>query len=341
MNSASKMALCFDDVLLQPQYSKIESRSEVDISPQVSLNKLSVPLRSPIVASPMDTVTNAIVAKTLIENGGFAVLHRYNTIDRQLYEFNQVMNDNVCCAIPATGDYLRRVWELHDAGCNIFCIDVAHGHHILVKNALKALRSEFGVEIHLMTGNVSTLEAFNDLSDWGASSVRIGVGGGSACSTRIQTGHGLPTLQSIIDCAKTDRDTLLIADGGIRNSGDIVKALAFGADFVMLGGMLSGHSESPGEVFYVNGERRKTFRGMASKEAQEDWRGKSNGTEGISTTVPFKGQLCDTLEDLHNGIRSGFSYSGARNVNELRAKMKYSVVSTNTVAENVPHAKRM
>ena len=162
----------------------------------------------------------------------------------------------------------------------------------------------------------------------------------SACSTRIQTGHGLPTLQSIIDCAKTDRDTLLIADGGIRNSGDIVKALAFGADFVMLGGMLSGHSESPGEVFYVNGERRKTFRGMASKEAQEDWRGKSNGTEGISTTVPFKGQLCDTLEDLHNGIRSGFSYSGARNVNELRAKMKYSVVSTNTVAENVPHAKK-
>ena len=342
------MALCFDDVLLQLQYSEIESRSEVDISPQVSLNKFSLPLRSPIVASPMDTVTNAIVAKTLNENGGFAVLHRYNTIDRQLYEFNQVTNNtinpasvNVCCAIPATGDYLRRVWELHDAGCNIFCIDVAHGHHILVKNALKALRSEFGVEIHLMTGNVSTLEAFNDLSDWGASSIRVGVGGGSACSTRIQTGHGLPTLQSIIDCAKTDRDALLIADGGIRNSGDIVKALAFGADLVMLGGMLSGHAESPGEVFYVNGERRKTFRGMASKEAQEDWRGKSNGTEGISTTVPFRGQLCDTLQDLHNGIRSGFSYSGARNVNELRAKMKYSVVSTNTVAENVPHAKRM
>ena len=194
------MALCFDDVLLQPQYSEIESRSEVDISPQVSLNKLSVPLRSPIVASPMDTVTNAIVAKTLIENGGFAVLHRYNTIDRQLYEFNQVMNDNVCCAIPATGDYLRRAWELHDAGCNIFCIDVAHGHHILVKNALKALRSEFGVEIHLMTGNVSTLEAFNDLSDWGASSVRIGVGGGCIpANTLIKMKDGRnKTIENIV-----------------------------------------------------------------------------------------------------------------------------------------------
>jgi len=349
--------VCFDDVLLVPQYSEIESRSSVDLSVpgfDTAFAKLvdTHPfLRCPIVGSPMDTVVNSESAKILDEFGGFGVLHRYCSIDEALQEYYKVVSSkhdaNVMVAIGATGDYLERATELYKAGCRSFCIDVAHGHHVLVKVALKSLRDHFSDEIHLMAGNVATLEAFNDLSDWGANSIRVGIGGGSMCSTRVRTGNGVPTLQSVLDCAKSDRDVFVVADGGIRNSGDAVKALAAGADMVMLGSVLAGHEESPGDLVDVHGNEithqthisnyRKKFRGMASKEAQLEWRGRVSVVEGVSTLVPYKGKLADTILDFLDGIRSGLSYTGARTIRELRSKHKFVSVTSQGVRENLPH----
>lgn len=145
----------------------------------------------------------------------------------------------------------------------------------------------------------------------------------SICSTRIQTGHGLPGLQTIIDCAQSDRDTKIIADGGIRSSGDIVKALAAGADFVMLGSMLAGTTESPGEKVVTMDGTKKKYRGMASKDAQMDWRGKYSSNEGVSTLVDFKGPVSLILNDLANGIKSGLSYSGCRTIAELQSRAQF------------------
>jgi IMP dehydrogenase len=190
-----------------------------------------------------------------------------------------------------------------------------------------------------MAGNVATLEGFNDLADWGANSIRVGIGGGSICSTRIQTGHGVPTLQSIMDCSRSDRSVALIADGGIKTSGDIVKALAAGADFVMLGSMLSGATETPGEWVYNNGVRHKAYRGMASVEAQIDWRGHTASVEGVSHVVPHKGPVRDILMDLSNGIRSGLSYSGALSLADLRAKSSFIKQTSASQLESSTHIK--
>ena len=169
------------------------------------------------------------------------------------------------------------------------------------------------------------MEGINDVSDWGADAVRCNIGGGSICSTRLVTGHGLPGLQTIFDCARTDRDVKIIADGGIKTSGDIVKALAAGADFVMCGSLLAGTAESPGQVVsHPDGYPVKQYRGMASKDAQLDWRNKSSTPEGVATYIPFKGSVKDILKDLDGGIRSGLSYTGARNLKELRLKAEWA-----------------
>ena len=145
----------------------------------------------------------------------------------------------------------------------------------------------------------------------------------SICSTRLQTGHGMPTFASILECSKTDRDAALIADGGIRTAGDIVKAIGAGADAVMLGSMLAGTDESPGEVIAVEGRSVKVYRGMASKEAQFAWRGHYASLEGVSSTVDLKGPVKDVLFELTQNIRSGFSYSGARSIAKFQAKVKF------------------
>ena len=312
-------SLSFDDVLLEPKYSDIESRSQIDIGNHLSETAY---LELPVISSPMDTVTEDEMAWTIYDEGGLGVIHRYNTIEEQVALVKK-RKANIAAAIGVTGDYESRACALWDAGVRILCLDVAHGHHVLTKNALKTLRGVFGNEIHLMAGNVATLKAFNDLADWGADSIRVGIGGGSICSTRINTGHGVPTFQSIYDCSYSDRDAKIIADGGIKNSGDIVKALAAGADFVMLGSMLAGTDESPGEIFTSGNKKYKVYRGMASRSAQMDWRGQSSSPEGISTTIPHKGPVADILRDIGGNVRSGFSYTGARTLEEFQSKATF------------------
>jgi IMP dehydrogenase len=188
-----------------------------------------------------------------------------------------------------------------------------------------------------MAGNVATGEGACDLAEWGANSVRVGVGGGSICSTRLVSGHGVPTLQSVMDCVDAGCPIPIIADGGMKTSGDVVKAIAAGADFVMLGSMLAGTDQSPGQVFDAGNKKYKVYRGMASSEAQVNWRGKTSTPEGISTTIPYKGDVNIVLADLKGGIQSGMSYSGSRTIQELQAKAKFVRQTVAGQAESFTH----
>jgi len=334
-----RKCLSYDDVLLAPQYSDIKSRSEVLIGSALDDDRR---FDLPIISSPMDTLTESSMAAAMNTAGGLGIIHRYNSIEDQVaiamaVELADVQT--VAAAIGISGDYFERATELAKAGVGIFCLDVAHGHHVMMRDAIENIRRNYP-GIHIIAGNVATREAFEDLANWGAHSIRVGIGGGSICSTRIQTGHGVPTLQSIIDCAQADvkTDVRIIADGGIRNSGDIVKALAAGADFVMLGSLLAGTSQTPGTVMTgMGGKKYKSYRGMASKEAQHDWRGRHSSNEGISTTVPFRGDVKEILADLHNGIRSGFSYSGARNIYELHLHSRFVIQTSAGQLESNTH----
>lgn len=316
-------AYCFDDILIKPKYSDVSSRKEIDLSIQFDKKNM---LNIPIISSPMDTVTEVDMAYMLSSLGGLGIIHRYNSINDQAQIVSCARKagaQNIGAAVGVGDDVIKRTRTLIESGANVICVDIAHGHHSLMRHTLKTIRNTFGYDIHIMAGNVATLEGFNNLADWGASSVRVGVGGGSICSTRIQTGHGIPTFQSILDCAESDRDAILIADGGIRNSGDIVKCIAAGADAVMLGSLLAGTDESPGEVKYINGEKIKTYRGMASKDAQLNWRGHYASVEGVTSFVKCQGPLENKIGDLLRGIRSGLSYSGCRSITEFQARAEF------------------
>jgi IMP dehydrogenase len=332
----NKTFLSYDDVLLVPQYSDIRSRSEIDIGTDLGNG---VNLQLPIIASPMDTISEQHMAGAIGSLGGSAVIHRYNTIEEQCSMVSDVEQPcTVGAAIGIGGDYLERASGLVEAGATYLCVDVAHGHHIMMKEALQELRMLFGDDYHIMAGNVATLGGIDDLADWGADSVRCNIGGGSICSTRIQTGHGMPGLQTIIECAQTDRDIKIIADGGIKNSGDMVKALAAGADAVMVGSLLAATTETPGAVTMdINGAGWKTYRGMASKEAQIEWRGKYSSFEGVTTTLRHKGSVVPILQDLERGIRSGLSYSGARNISEFHAKADFIRQTVSGLYESRAH----
>lgn len=320
-----KKGLSYDDVLLVPQYSDIESRRQVDIGSDLD-DDLRFSL--PVISSPMDTVTENDMALAMHKAGGLGLVHRYNSVEEQVRHVALVLvkdtEATVGAAIGMTDDYEVRAMALRSVGAKVLCVDVAHGHHSVMERCLKTLKDRFGESIHLMAGNVATLEGFDALASWGADSIRVGIGGGSICSTRLVTGHGIPTFQSLLDISQTTYSSKIIADGGIKTTGDMVKAYAAGADFVMIGSMLAGTKETPGETFSSNsGKKYKVYRGMASADAQVDWRGKSSTPEGISTTVPYKGSVEHILQDVGGGIRSGLSYSGVRNLSELRCKANF------------------
>jgi len=332
----------FDDVLLEPKFSDIESRFSVEIGNDLDEN---IHLNLPVISSPMDTITEGDMALAIAGAGGMGIIHRYNTIQEQATivaeAFNKYGDINIAAAVGVTGDYEERVCALIDAGVRIICVDIAHGHHSLMRDALITIRELAGDEIHLMAGNVATLEGFDAIASWGADSIRVGIGGGSICSTRLVTGHGIPTFQSVLDCANTVHDVKIIADGGIKTTGDIVKAYAAGADFVMIGSILAGTKETPGEVFLGKGGKKyKVYRGMASAAAQNAWRGKSSIPEGVSTTVPYRGSVKNLLQSIAGGIRSGLSYSGARNLEDLRNKRSFVLQSSLGQVESSTHILR-
>jgi IMP dehydrogenase len=333
--------LCFDDILLVPQKSNVVSRHDTSLT--MKLGKYTHPkaileLKLPIIASPMDTVCDYKMVNTLSLHGGLGILHRYCTRDDMIKEATKC-NGIFGVAVSVKDCYDKEyIWSLIDCGPRVICLDTANGHNLIAISAIDELNQYIPKDIHVMAGNVSTREGYRALVDAGADSVRVGIGGGSACTTRIVTGHGVPTLASIMNCRslhyKNDVDGI-IADGGIRNSGDIVKAFAAGANAVMLGGLLAGYDESP--IVLHNGKR--IFRGMASKQAQVSWRGRSSVNEGEVIEIENKGSVNTLLEELIAGIKSGCSYTGVQNLNQLRDKSEYLVVSSNVLKESNAHGK--
>jgi len=333
--------LCFDDILLIPQYSNVLSRHNVDIK----MNVGNIHLNLPVIAAPMDTVCDTDMCIAISKQGGMGILHRYMPIEDLVRKTSYLVNNgvNFGVSIGATNGYMSDAYSLIDAGAELILVDTANGHSTYAVNAVKSLRKEFGHSIHIMAGNIATYDGYRRLEDAGADSVRVGIGGGAACTTRIVSGHGVPTLQSIIDIYEktkhTKRKTAIIADGGIRNSGDMVKAFAAGADAVMVGSMFAGTDESPGEIITnINNEKVKVFRGMASAAAQKDAAGKVSVSEGISTTVPYKGSVLSIINDIRGGLGSGCSYSGAENLAELAEIAEFVVVSSASLHESKPHA---
>ena len=323
-------SLCFDDVLIVPQFSDVMSRKK-DVSIATSFCN-GPTLGIPIISSPMDTVTESSMASAMSFLGGLGIIHRYNSPAEQAQLVADACTSakidhspNVGFAVGVGNDMLNRVERCLNAGANFVCVDIAHGHHALMRHALKVLRNTFGNDVHIMAGNVATLEGFNALSEWGADSIRVGIGGGSICSTRVQTGHGMPTFESVRQCSMSEHDTTLIADGGIRNSGDINKCLAAGADAVMIGSLLAGADESPGETMRVDGNLVKVYRGMASKDAQINWRGHYSSIEGVSSHVKCAGSVYNIVSELETGIRSGLSYSGCSSLTEFQARAKFTM----------------
>lgn len=328
-------SLCFDDILLVPQYSDIPTRSDIDISMHG--------YKFPIVASPMDTVCESEMATSVVNEGGIAIIHRYMDTAERLFQVETVRlscsnREGIGMALSSLECFdTQFINDAIDVGCNWFCIDTANGHGEAAIRAVKHLKSYYP-DIKVMVGNVSTADGFAKLAEVGADAVRVGIGGGSTCKTRIVTGHGIPTLQSIIDCSNyKDRSrvkTLIVADGGIKNSGDIVKAFAAGADLVMLGSMLAGTKEAPGELT----DGYKEFRGMASRNAQIDWRGNVSVDEGISTKIKYKGFVKEVFEEIKGGIKSGCSYTGVKKLSELPIYAMYTEVSPLSKSESIPHA---
>lgn len=328
-----------------PKYSDILSRNDIDISSHIGHKNLELP----IISSPMDTVTESEMACEMSFNGGMGIIHRYNTVEEQSRIIKEASKSAhiLAAAVGVKGDYLERSQEIINLGCDIICIDVAHGDHLLVKNAIEAIR-KLDSEIHIMAGNVATGDAFVRLAQWGANSIRVGIGGGSICSTRLQTGFGVPNMSAIFDCVtkwniqeKIHRKPIykpsLIIDGGISKAGDIVKALAAGADAVMCGSLLSGTKETPGELINMGqGSLSKNYRGMASKEAMKSG-GKTASPEGIATTVSYKGPVKPILDDLKGNIKSGFSYAGARDLYELRKNAQFIKQSSAGQRESFTH----
>lgn len=330
-----KTGFTFDDVLLVPSYNHYESRRVVDISIVDKTEKLKLGL--PVLSSNMDTITEHAMANFMRSKGGAGVLHRFMTIERNIEEFKKSQGP-VFVSIGVSDKELERAEALRDAGAEFFCLDVAHAHAKTVGKALKRVREIVGDRC-ILAGNVATYAGADYLAGCGADIIKVGIGGGSVCSTRIKTGFGIPTLASIEECRRVDRS--IVADGGIRTAGDVVKALAFGADFVMLGGMLSGTRPTPGPILEKkSGERVKQYRGMASREAQEDFMGPMGDwktAEGVAVEVPYREDEEAILADLIGGLRSGLTYGGSNTIRELQRKLNFILVSEASRVESAPH----
>lgn len=256
----------------------------------------------------------------------------------------------VGAAVGVKGDFMERTERLLDAGADVIVVDIAHGHSENAINAIKMIKKAYP-DCELIAGNVATAQGTKDLIENGVDAVKVGVGSGSICITRIVTGSGVPQLTAIMDCARVAReyDVPIIADGGIRNSGDITKALAAGAETVMIGSLLAGTDESPGVSITKNGKRYKIYRGMASFYASLGRRMREEGAlnieddlndyvpEGVEALVEYKGSVVEIVRQLAGGLRSGFSYCGARNIEELHRNAEFIRMTMAGYIESMPH----
>jgi len=347
VNQDIPLGLSYNDVLLIPQYSTVESRSDVDLSTQITPRiKLSLPL----ISSNMSTVTSTEFAIALGKLGGLGVIPRFITSEE---EANMVMETKkqkvlVGAAVGVREDGFERAEYVVKAGADILFIDVAHGHLDKVLTATKLLKQKYGQSVDIVAGNVATEEAAEALFESGADSVKVGIGPGSTCITRIETGCGVPQITAVINAAKAAKKygKTIISDGGMKTSGDIVKALAAGSSAIMTGHLFAGCKETPGKLIKKGDKLFKEYNGstsLAEKMNHIKKLGKSPSMnyvfqiEGVETLVPYQGPLAKVVEKMTANIRSGFSYCGAHNLKGLWLKAKFIRVTTLGSRENGAH----
>jgi IMP dehydrogenase len=342
-----KESLTFDDVLLIPQksfHSPEEVNTQTELTPRI---KLLIPL----ISSAMDTVTESKMAIALAKAGGLGIIHKNMSVEKQAEEVKLVKKQKllVGAAVSVGEKAINRAKALVEAKVDLIVVDVAHGHFYKIGETIKQLKKMFGKKVVIVGGNVATAQATIDLIKSGADAIKVGIGPGSICTTRIIAGIGVPQLTAILDAVKAAKKTKtpIIADGGIKYSGDIVKALASGAAAVMMGGLFAGTNEAPGKIVNINGEKFKTYRGMGSLEAMikgsadrylQDKRGaKQMIAEGVVSYVSYKGPVNEIIYQLVGGLRQGLGYCGAKNLKELARKAQFIRISNAGLKESHPH----
>lgn len=360
----AKKGLTFDDVLLIPAESHVLP-NEVDLSVKLADN---IKLNLPFISAGMDTVTESSMAIAMALQGGMGVIHKNMSIVAQAGEvatvkgvmlsgnFTRAAVDEenkllVAAAVGVTSDTFQRAQALLEAGANAIVIDTAHGHSAGVLRKIKEIREHFP-KATLISGNVATAEGTKALFDSGVDIVKVGIGPGSICTTRIIAGVGVPQITAIYDAASVAREygKTIIADGGIKYSGDIVKAIAAGGNAVMLGSMFAGTTETPGQIITDGDKKYKVYRGMGSIGAMAQSHGSSDRyfqggvneanklvPEGIEARVEYKGDVSDTIFQLIGGLRSGMGYVGARNIDELINKAQFVQMTNSGLRESHPH----
>ncbi len=360
----AKKGLTFDDVLLIPAESHVLP-NEVDLSVKLADN---IKLNLPFISAGMDTVTESSMAIAMALQGGMGVIHKNMSIVAQAGEvatvkgvmlsgnFTRAAVDEenkllVAAAVGVTSDTFQRAQALLEEGANAIVIDTAHGHSAGVLRKIKEIREHFP-KATLIAGNVATAEGTKALFDSGVDIVKVGIGPGSICTTRIIAGVGVPQITAIYDAASVAREygKTIIADGGIKYSGDIVKAIAAGGNAVMLGSMFAGTTETPGQIITDGDKKYKVYRGMGSIGAMAQSHGSSDRyfqggvneanklvPEGIEARVEYKGDVSDTIFQLIGGLRSGMGYVGARNIDELINKAQFVQMTNSGLRESHPH----
>ncbi|HEY3293173.1 MAG TPA: IMP dehydrogenase [Candidatus Nanopelagicaceae bacterium] len=346
------LGLTYDDVLLLPDASDVVP-SEVDTATRLTRN---ITLRIPLVSSPMDTVTESEMAIAMAKAGGIGIIHRNLPIDEQVTHVKLVKGVGLAGAAVGVGDDgFARAKALIEAGVDVVVVDTAHGHHRGVLDAIERIK-KFSPGTEIIGGNVATRAGAQALINAGVDGVKVGVGPGSICTTRVVTGVGVPQITAIMEASKAcaKAGIPLIADGGLQYSGDIVKALVAGADTVMLGSLLAGCDESPGELVEIDGRKYKAYRGMGSLGAMQTRGGKKSYSkdrymqddvlsedklvpEGIEGKVAYRGPLAQAAHQLIGGLRLGMGYAGAPDIAYLRREGRLIQITSAGLQESHPH----
>ena len=337
------LALDFDDVLLIPQKSFVKSRNDVSLATQITPQ---IKLDFPVISINMDCVTGIDMALAMSRYGATSFFPRFKPAKDQVKDIKKVLSQNQQ-TIPAIG-IKPAEWDrlklLVDLGIKTITIDIAHAHQQTCLDFVKTIKKEYK-HLEIIAGVIATRQAAIDLFKAGACSVRVGLGPGTICTTRIVTGHGMPQITAIIEVAKATKEFggYLLADGGTHNSGDIVKALAAGANAVIIGSQLAGTDEAPGKIHIIKGKKYKSYNGSTSrteknKQLKQNSKDKNNKytsyIEGTEAFVPYKGPVTNVLNRMNAGLRSGFSYSGALNIKQLHNNVQFIRVTNNLVKRN-------
>ncbi len=348
---AIKEALTFDDVLLLPQFSKVLP-AETDISLKLSKK---IKLKSPFLSSAMDTVTESTMAIAMAKSGGIGVIHRNLSIATQSNEVLKVKKKNllVGAAIGTSAQDLDRAKKLLDCGVDLLVIDTAHGHSEKVLNILLRLK-RINQKIPICVGNIATGEAAKKLFNSGADIIKVGIGPGSICTTRMVAGIGVPQITAIMEVYKVlkGKKIKIISDGGIKFSGDIAKAIAAGADAIMMGSIFAGTDESPGKKFKMRNKFYKKYRGMGSIGAmsagssnryfQKNYKDKSKYVpEGVDGRVEYKGSVSKIIYQLQGGLRSSMGYIGAKKLVDIKKNAKFIKITKAGFYESMVHSVEM